>query len=166
VLGPHDFLPSPSRNIQKKDAFGASVTKQNDPRTSLEKIEGVALKPEVSFASCAVPENTLAPADVPKGAPGHSARTDIAFGMSDYGQYLYQADFSDLKRAAAREELSRFIVFQVFLDKTGRVLHIKKTSGSGDPFLDLFIQGKINNAVFKPSSAPRNKWMTVRFSLR
>jgi len=86
--------------------------------------------------------------------------------MSDYGRYLYQVDFSELRRAAGREALSRAIVFEVLLDDEGRVVHMKKISGSGDPSLDLFIQSKIDNAVFKPDAAPRGRSFTLRFSLR
>lgn len=165
VLGPYDFLPPSLQGVEKRNAFNASVPEKNDPRISPEKVEGDALKPQARFAQ-AGGSRLAAALDKEKDKSVRRADQDIVFGMSDYGFYLYQVDFSDLKRAAAREDLSRYIVFQVFLDKTGRVVKSRKESGSGDPFLDLFIQGKINNAVFKPGVAPRERWVTVRFVLR
>ncbi len=162
-----DFFPFPPQTARYKSVFSALDRPEGVPRPVLEKIEGEAPKPEILLAaarsSVKVSGVNVERPDLQKSG-GEAG--DVEFGMSDYDRYLYQADFSDIRRAASREALSHVIVFQVFLDDKGRVVHIKKISGSGDPPLDLFIQSKIDNAVFKPDAAPRGRWVTVRFSLR
>ncbi len=164
-LKPSDFLPFRPQASRQKNAFGVLDGAEAAPSPALEKIEGDAPKPENPFAGVRPSVSTKIPSQVPerKRGPGEEV---LAFGMADYGRYLYQADFSDLRRAVGRQALSRVIVFEVLLDDDGRVARIKKISGSGDPSLDLFIQSKIDNAVFKSDVAPRGRWFTVCFSLR
>ncbi|MFB3919894.1 MAG: hypothetical protein ACE14U_07500 [Candidatus Velamenicoccus archaeovorus] len=162
-----DFFPPPSQAARYKSVFSALDRPEGVPRPALEKIEGDAPKPEI-LLDASRPSAKISGVNVerPDLQKSEGEAGDVGFGMSDYDRYLYQADFSDIRRAASREALSHVIVFQVFLDDKGRVARIKKISGSGDPPLDLFIQSKIDNAVFKPDAAPRGRWITVRFSLR
>ncbi len=164
-----DFQPLQSQAARQKNAFGVFGGAEAAPRPALEKIDGGAPKPEALLADTRAPASAKISSQVferPVPQQGVSGDEVLAFGMADYGRYLYQADFSDLRRAVGRQALSRVIVFEIFLDNDGRVKQIKKISGSGDPSLDLFIQSKIDNAVFKSDEAPRGRWFTVRFSLR
>jgi len=168
-LKPSDFFPFRPQVTRQKNAFGILAGSEAVPRPALEKIEGGAPKPEILLAG--VPSSSASgrrgpDIEQPVSAKREGGEGSLAFGMSDYGRYLYQVDFSELRRAAGREALSRAIVFEVLLDDEGRVVQMKKISGSGDPSLDLFIQSKIDNAVFKPDAAPRGRSFTLRFSLR
>jgi hypothetical protein len=168
-LNPSDFFPSPPQATGQKNAFGIPGGPEAVPRSALEKIEGGAPKPEILLAGVRqVGAGGNRGPVIERHAPEERAGGEgsLSFGMSDYSRYLYQADFSDLRRAAGRDALSRAIVFEVLLDNEGRVVRMKKISGSGDPSLDLFIQSKIDNAVFKPDVAPRGRRFTVSFSLR
>lgn len=168
-LNPSDFFPSRPQATRQKNAFGILGGPEAVPRPALEKIEGGAPKPEIVLAGArSVWAGVNRGPAIERPASEKQAGSDgsLSFGMSDYSRYLYQADFSDLRRAAGRDALSHAIVFEVLLDYEGRVVRMKKISGSGDPSLDLFIQSKIDNAVFKPDAAPRGRRFTVSFSLR
>jgi len=165
ILGDNDLLPFSAGKKKARSLFGIQERKK-DVLRPLEKVGDRTPKPEV-FVSDTWPLSRAFQEDAGAQRREFSGRPrDVVFGMSDYGRFLYQADFSDLKRAADRQELRDTIVFDVFLAADGRVKKIRKIAGSGDPSLDLFIQSKINNAVFRPDASARECWITVRFQLR
>jgi hypothetical protein len=92
-------------------------------------------------------------------------RGSIQFGLLDYSNYLDRVEFAELKRISTREDISDFLDFRVFLGAAGAVRDIKKTSGSGDPALDLYIMRKLKNAIFKESFA-QGEWLGVRFRIK
>lgn len=162
VLVDRDFVArDPGKVPQGKSYFGVPEFQA----ASLEKVGTSTPKPELLFRNFPWISSGQEPQSVP-GKEAEKASRDIVFGMGDYERFLYQADFSDLKRVARREELRDFILFDVFLKEDGSVKKIRKISGSGDPSVDLFIQSKIANAVFRQKTAPRGSWITLRFRLR
>ena len=91
---------------------------------------------------------------------------DVAFGFSDFSDYLYEGNFSDLKKIASREDLASFMDFKVLLTKKGEVKAIKKIVGSGDPALDLCVMLKLKKAIFKSYLTQQEGWLNVRFKIK
>jgi hypothetical protein len=91
---------------------------------------------------------------------------NISFGLSDYSSYVFGADFKELKKMAAREDLSSYIDFKVLITGKGQVRSIKKLTGSGDPALDFYVMLKLKEAVFKRGLPKQETWFNVRFKIK
>lgn len=91
---------------------------------------------------------------------------NISFGFSDYSNYIFRADFSELKKMASREDLSSHIDFKVLITQMGQVKSIKKVTGSGDPALDFYVMFKLKEAIFKQGLAHQEDWFNVRFKIK
>lgn len=159
VLKDSDFVFLGEKKRQKAVKFASDVQKVRH----LEKIADFAPKPESPVSKM---EKTFEVRDVVESERLAHASRKVEISLKDCDSLLFQADFSDLKRALAREELRNEIVFDVFLNSSGRIEKIRRISGSGDPAIDLFVQSKIVNAVFKPGAAARNCWISVSFKLQ
>lgn len=91
---------------------------------------------------------------------------NISFGFSNYSNYIFHADFSELKKMASREDLSSYIDFKVLITGQGQVKSIKKMTGSGDPALDFYVMFKLKEAIFKQVSPKQEAWFNVRFKIK
>lgn len=89
----------------------------------------------------------------------------VTFGLEDYTKFVSGVDFSDLKRVPSREDISSFLEFYLVVGPDGRVLSIKKISGSGDPALDGAVIRKLRLGLFHRSFCGRGE-VRVRFYLK
>ncbi len=162
-LKEQDLLPSfiPKNNaVENPSLRFMDFSKRRDFNKESNPVD----KPNIFFAHLA-PKNRE-PMTVSEKKPAQAV-TGIAFGFSDFSDYLYQADFSDLKKMALREELASFMDFRVLLSGKGEVKAIKKIIGSGDPAFDLYVILKLKKAIFKSYLYRQQEgWLNVRFRVK
>lgn len=89
----------------------------------------------------------------------------ISFDFSKSGDYFENIDFSDLKRMVSRQELASAVVFRIKVGFMGQVERVDVVTGSGDPALDLFMQRKIKNSLFRLPAAS-GSWINIKIFLK
>lgn len=128
-----------------------------------QKIHSETVKPNAAMPSPEKEPKRVAPAVVPPQTPDNSS---IVFGFADFDQYVYEADFSDLKKAASRDELAAIAEFKITFDENGRVAWVRKNTGSGDPALDLALMYKLKKSIFRKKWIPAQRPLSVRIRLK
>lgn len=163
MLSEGDVMPSPLCL-----AAGVSKTKRVEvldfsKRGAPPKISPEAFKPNAAMPLPGRPLGRVVPVVV-AGETQEAGR--VAFGFLDFDQYLYQADFSDLKKAASRDEVAAAVDVTVTFDENGQVVQVSKSAGSGDPALDLALMHKLKKAVFRKQWIPAQRLLSVRIRLK
>ncbi len=168
-LGP--ILKDTDLNFLEPSSSAVSATKGIDPVVSAEprpsyfnKTFQQIYKPKVALADLAV-KNGAASVLTPS-VPASPEANSISFGFSDFGRYVSNVDFSDLKRIVSREDLFPFMDFKVVLDKSGQVKSLKKVLGCGDPLLDFYVMLKLEKAIFKVTPSFPEATLDIRFKLK
>jgi hypothetical protein len=65
-----------------------------------------------------------------------------------------------------RDELPRYVKFNLYINPTGRVGFLKKTISSGSFDADMIAQRFVNRLVFDKSAYGRSHWQTIELNLK
>lgn len=165
ILKESDLIPPSYRTRQERPLI---LGKEDFSKVAhIEKPFFFVRKPDVRLGS----QETQKQGSVslsPQSRSPKKVLTAVSFGFSDFSNFVYNVDFSDLRYFASREELSSAIDFKVILNQKGEVVDIRKIAGSGDPSLDLNVMLKLKVAVFRSSSFSwaAGEWLNVRFKVK
>jgi len=154
------FFPSPQKTAGVKPL---GVPKDLSRESYFDRTPFELHKPAVLLEPQALSQKENGVSRVPPVIPREVR--EVSFGFRDFGEYVENIDFSDLKNYSSNDDISSYADFQVFLTQDGRVAEIKKVAGSGDPAVDLIIVRKLKKAVFKPLFA-KGAWIRVRFNIK